>query len=184
MNYEIARFLSDEDVQDLLRCWNSLPQELWHQFYNLFDVDKRPVPGNVRKKHPAFAKIEKAANSPLMSHYFLQYGQGSFTRFHTDDADKVIKTIVTQIHTSSDLVGGLALVQIPYMVDARPSNKQVKRSKDPEKNNLPPLREQIVPKVVNVRDGESMVYGKELIHGVSQVERGTRMVLVSWFMED
>ena len=38
-----------------------------------------------------------------------------------------------------------------------------------------------MPKVVNVDKGQSMVYNRSLLHGVAQVEKGKRLVLVSWY---
>lgn len=184
MDYEIVNLLSDRDLIDLRTNFERLPPKLWHQDYNLFDVDKRHPDGTDREHVPAYEKLRKYANKRTMSHYFLLYGPESFTRFHSDDDERVAMTIVTQIDTSDDLVGGKALVQLPYRKASRPSNKGARRSMDPVENDISPVGDIIVPRVVELKNGQSLVYDHKLRHGVSQVETGWRLVLISWFFKD
>jgi predicted 2-oxoglutarate/Fe(II)-dependent dioxygenase YbiX len=69
------------------------------------------------------------------------------------------------------------LVHLPYEKRQRPSSKYAKR----EKGQEAPIDQKIIPKVVQVKDGQTMIYKRDLLHGVGQVEKGTRLVLVSWY---
>lgn len=183
MDYKVDGIISDADIKELTAYFDTLQSNLFHQDYNLFDVDKRWPNKETKSDVSGFKKIESYAGLRLMSHYFLLYGPESFTKFHSDDDQRVGMTIVTQLRTSSDIVGGKALVQLPYRKNSRPSNKQVKRDKDPEKNGIAPLNAIIIPRVVDLADGQSLIYDRHLRHGVSQVEKGYRLVLVSWFFD-
>ena len=141
MYYKLENIISEEHRHQLLDVYNSLPSELAHQDYNLFDVDKR---------HP-----------------------GKEDSFHTDNDDAVGLTIVTFLDKSDDLIGGEALAMLPYTKRERPSNKYRKGDA--------PIDERVIPKVINMNVGQSLVYDKSLMHGVGQVERGSRLVLISWY---
>ena len=174
MYYKLERIVSEEQRHQLINVYNSLPATLAHQDYNLFDVDKRSPTGeqvelNCFKVIDAYAsKHEKT-----FRHYFLNYTEESFTKFHTDNDDAVGLTIVTLVDKSEDLIGGEALAQLPYTKTVRPANKY--RKGDAPHNQM------VCPKVINMEPGQSLVYDKSLMHGVGQVERGNRLVLISWY---
>lgn len=184
MDYELKTILNEKDIADLRSNFDQLPQRLWHQDYNLFDVDKRHPRRQDRESIAAYSKLEAFAGKRLMSHYFLWYGPESFTRFHSDDDERVAMTIVTQVETSPDLIGGKALGQLPYRKTSRPRHKDARRSHDPKLNAISPTGDIIVPVVMEIEDGQSLIYDHKLRHGVSQVERGHRLVLISWFFKD
>lgn len=175
--YTIDDYLTVDDVRDLVKLYDSLESNMAHQDYNLFDVDKRLL----RSEHrtiPAFDKLEKAAGSDkkLYSHYFLDYLPESFTRSHTDNVDDVVLTMVT-ILDETGLVGGETIVHLPYEKRIRPGDRYAKRSGDGEA----PLGQDIIPKFVPVKTGQTMTYDHALTHGVCQVSEGRRLVLVSWY---
>lgn len=175
MSYTVENILSDRQVSDLINLFLSMPSNPAHQDYNLFDVDKRHPTGEQREGIDAFGALEKFAERELYSHYFLEYGPEAFTRMHTDNVDDVGLTMVTVL--KSDCIGGDTLVHLPYEKRQRPSNKYAKR----EKGQEAPIDQKIIPKVVQVKDGQTMIYKRDLLHGVGQVEKGTRLVLVSWY---
>ena len=43
------------------------------------------------------------------------------------------------------------------------------------------MDQRVIPKVVQMDVGQSLVYDKHLMHGVGQVEQGNRLVLISWY---
>ncbi len=174
--YEINQHLSLNDLSDLVHLFDSLDKNMAHQDYNLFDVDKRLL-RSWQRNLPAFDKLEKAAGSDkkLYSHYFLDYLPESFTRSHTDNVDDVILTMVTVLD-ETDLVGGETIVHVPYEKRARPADRYVKRDGDNH-----PLGQEIIPKIVPVKRGQTMTYDHALNHGVCQVDKGRRLVLVSWY---
>lgn len=175
--YSVASILTEEEADKLLQVYRSLPSTLAHQDYNLFDVDKRHVPSSVfNDPNLPFDKINKFANLKIMGCYFVEYSEDSWTKMHTDDDGKVGLTIVTMIK-SQHLVGGETLVEVPYTKVARPSNKY-------RKGDSPAMGVPCIIKTVNVADGQSLVYGPKLKHGVAQVEMGTRLVLVNWYYKE
>ena len=100
------------------------------------------------------------------------YEEGAFTKMHTDNDDEIGLTIVTLLD-EVDLVGGETIVHLPYQ-------KKQKRDDQYIKGDMMD-GQRAVPKIVQVEKGQSMVYDRSLLHGVCQVEKGKRLVLVSWF---
>ena len=174
MYYKLENIISEEHRHQLIDVYNSLPTTLAHQDYNLFDVDKR-APTKEQVELDCFKAIDDYASNyeKTFRHYFLDYTKESFTRFHTDNDDAVGLTIVTFIDKSEDLIGGEALAQLPYTKRERPVNKYRKGEA--------PMNQRVIPKVINMDVGQSLIYDKSLMHGVGQVERGNRLVLISWY---
>ena len=173
--YTLEKILTLADIDQLINVYKQMKPELAHQDYNLFDVDKRHITSEYRNIAP-LVKLDEYAKLDNFSHYFLEYGVDGFTRFHTDDDDRVGLTIVTLLE-EVDLIGGETLIQLPYEKRERPSNKYAKRQGKDEA----PLNQRIIPRLVRSEVGDSMIYDKSLMHGVAQVEQGTRLVLVSWY---
>ena len=71
------------------------------------------------------------------------------------------------------MIGGEPLVQLPYMKKGRPSTHYRKGES--------PYGSKVIPKVIQMGVGQSLVYDKHLMHGVGQVEQGNRLVLISWY---
>ena len=174
MYYKLENIINEEQRHQLLDVYNSLKSELAHQDYNLFDVDKRH-PSKEQAQLDCFKAIDQYASDheQTFRHYFLNYTEDSFTKFHTDNDDAVGLTIVTFLDRSDDLIGVEALAQLPYTKRSRPANKYRKGEA--------PIDERVVPKVINMEVGQSLIYDKSLMHGVGQVERGNRLVLISWY---
>ena len=174
MYYKLENIISEEHRHQLIDVYNSLPTALAHQDYNLFDVDKRAVTAE-QLNLDCFKVINNYASDyeQKFRHYFLNYTEESFTKFHTDNDDEVGLTIVTFIDKSNDLIGGEALAQLPYTKRSRPANKYRKGEA--------PMNQRVIPKVINMDVGQSLIYDKSLMHGVGQVERGNRLVLISWY---
>ena len=174
MDYKIENIITTEQRHKLLDVYHSLKPELAHQDYNLFDVDKRH-PSKEQSELDCFAPLDEHAKEyrKTFRHCFLNYGPESFTKFHTDNDEVVGLTIVTFLDKSDDLIGGEPLVQLPYEKRSRPSTHYRKGES--------PLGQKVIPKVLHMEVGESLVYGQHLMHGVGQVERGNRLVLISWY---
>lgn len=178
MHYKVANILTPNQISELVLLYNSMPSNPAHQDYNLFDVDKRHPRSEDREGISAFDRLDGFAGDEFKnySHYFLEYGEESFTRMHTDAHTYVHQTMITVLD-DKDLVGGESLVHLPYEKKARPSNKYAKR----EEGKEGPYGEKIIPKVVNLNRGQTLIYDRDLLHGVAQVESGRRLVLVSWY---
>ena len=178
MYYKVANILTPNQLSELVSLYNSMPSNPAHQDYNLFDVDKRHPSSKQQEGISAFDRLNGFAGDEFKnySHYFLEYGPESFTRMHTDAHTYVYQTMITVLD-DKELVGGESLVHLPYEKRARPSNKYAKRGE----GNEAPLGEVIIPKVVKLNRGQTLIYDKDLLHGVAQVESGRRLVLVSWY---
>ena len=174
MYYKVENIITTEQRHKLLDVYRSIKPELAHQDYNLFDVDKRH-PSKEQVEMDCFSALDEYAKDYQRSfrHYFLNYGPESFTKFHTDDDDNVGLTIVTFLDKSPDLIGGEPLVQLPYTKTSRPITHYRKGDA--------PINKRVIPKVVQMDVGQSLVYDKHLMHGVGQVEQGNRLVLISWY---
>lgn len=173
INYTVDRLFTTKELDNLKSLYLMCEKRLAHQDYNLFDVEKRMI-------HPKLytdeiKKVDKYAEMTPMSHYFVKYSEGSFTRLHTDDRRTVGKTIVTLVE-SNGLIGGETLMYEVYPHKPRPKNKYAKRS-----NKEVSYGKSIIPVVVPMEDGQSVVYGHDVTHGVCQVHSGDRLVLVSWY---
>tara|TARA_R110000868_G_scaffold9000_3_gene45580 strand:+ start:11608 stop:12162 length:555 start_codon:yes stop_codon:yes gene_type:complete len=175
--YSVTSILTEEETDKLLQVYRSLPSSLAHQDYNLFDVDKRSVPKSmIDDPNLPFKKIDQFADLKLMGCYFVEYSPESWTKLHTDDDGKVGLTIVTMVDTKH-LVGGETLVALPYTKNARPADRY-RKGESPAGDDL------CVLSTIDVSDGQSMIYGPKLRHGVAQVRMGTRLVLVNWYFKD
>lgn len=173
--YIKERILSDDEVKEALEVYESLPSEFWHQNYNLFDVERRDIP--TPRQYDFYKTLLKYSKLGYdKGAYFLKYEKDSFTRLHTDNNSDL--TIVTLLE-SKDLVGGESLVRAEYKLKNRPVGNLVARHE--HERDSPPYGQEIIMDVVDVDDGESLVYGPELTHGVSKVYDGHRIVLITWF---
>jgi hypothetical protein len=173
--YKVEKIFTEQQLEEVKSLYHTCKpwSRFAHQDYNLFDVEKRIVP----HEHVDLLNkvLENYTGLEMYSHYFLKYEEGSFTRCHTDNVDDVSLTVVTLID-EENLIGGEALAFETYEKRSRPANKYAKR-----KNEDAPVGQEIIPVVIPCQVGDSIVYGKELRHGVAQVHSGSRLVLISWF---
>lgn len=178
MTYEKKKIFTADDLRVIKELSDSLEFETWHQHYNLFDTSRAHIPTKYWSEEP-FIKLEEYVGKKAYTHYFLKYEVGSFARMHKDNVDKVGQTIVTHIDSSPDLHGGDSVIFGRYAKKVRPSHLPAKRVKG-EKGQY---NEQIIPITIRAENGESIVYDTSMQHGVSLVERGIRIVLISWFQK-
>ena len=169
MDYKVENIIDNDDRVLLIGMYNSLKPRPANQDYNLFDVDKRLIPGDMFAKGP-FLKLKEYAGLEVYSHYFVMYHEGSYTRMHTDNDDAIGLTIVTLVDTV-DLVGGETLALVPA--------KMPEEKKGYQKGN--DHKGRVIPRVIRMNEGDSVIYDRSLMHGVSEIEKGKRLVLVSWF---
>ena len=173
MNYKVDQVITNEDRHNLIDLYNSIDPNIAHQDYNLYNIDKRILTNlsKIDKKYlNIIKKIEAYAQKETYSHYFVMYHEGSYTKMHTDNDDDIGLTIVTLVDTV-DLVGGETLALVPAELK---ENKQGYQKGDDHKGR-------VVPRVIRMDVGDSVIYDRSLLHGVAQLEKGKRLVLVSWF---
>ena len=189
--YEIATLLTPKERKHLLALKETCVSLDAHQDYNLFDCTKTqihpkhlgmysnkfsPIAAEALEKLAAAARERKDIGlGATVAQYFLDYTEGGFTKFHTDDDSSVALTMVTLLD-EQDLEGGETVLQQVYEHKARPQHKYAKRDSDDG-----PYGQRIVPVVVPVDVGDTMIYDKGLMHGVAKVRKGLRTVLVTWY---
>lgn len=175
--YVKDNILSEKLLQQAKEYYQSKTwYETW-QYFNLFHMQRIDIP----TQDYDLEFLKELHNYSRKSHnigcYFLKYIPGSFTRIHSDHESEM--TIVTLLE-SKDLVGGECIITGEYNPPGeRPSHYACGRREDEMKN--PPYGKGIVPDIVNLNNGESMVYGPDLKHGVTKVYEGERIVLIAWF---
>ena len=177
--YIIDSILNEEELNEARDLVAGLEFHRIFQMYNLFDLDRVDLEDSELDKYAFSRKLIKYSKKRrCIGFYFLRYTQGSFTRMHSDSNSEI--TIVTMIDENT-LVGGYSLAMQNYESRDRPADQGCARSKHEE--NHPPYGQDIIPDVLPVKVGESLIYGPHLSHGVSKVYSGERLVLVSWYTD-
>lgn len=174
--YVVEQILDEKDILELKKLYQEIPPRFAHQDYNLFDVERKDIPVEKIEKHKSLLKLKTYSKMSVKGFYFLKYEKDSFTRVHHDDNSEL--TIVTMIE-AKNLVGGCPICYTKYTKNARPSFKYARRNEQEQK--VGPTGKDIVPVVIEVKETQSIVYGPNLKHGVSCVQGGHRIVLISWF---
>lgn len=170
MDYEIRRILTSDQRASMISRLQDIEPKYFHQNYNLHDVKQWQI--NERSVPEIKAIADEFPDLKVYSQYFLEYGVDSFTRQHTDNDKEIVLTVVTMIQ-STDLKGGETIVLKTYNNKPRPSWA--------ERKGEAAYGKRIIPEVVYMEDGDSIIYDHALPHSVSQVTQGKRVVLVTWF---
>jgi hypothetical protein len=173
--YIMDNILSDEELDEARDLAASLDFYSVFQMYNIFHLDRADIP---KEDTSGFTNtlMKYSKHDTGVGSYFLRYKEGSFTRLHHDnDTDLTVVTLLED----KDLVGGYSIVMGRYDERDRPAHLYCKRHDREDKN--PPYGHEIIPDILPVKVGESLVYGPDLQHGVSKVYGGERLVLVSWY---
>jgi hypothetical protein len=177
-NFYKKRILSNARVKTAWDLYKETPMEFAHQDYSLFNVEKSIVRSN-NYDNPAIVALNdymlKNYGFRPQSHYFLKYIPYSWARVHTDNIHSVSKTIITLLE-EKDLVGGDTLVWDKHYDLPCPKDAYVKRTGSVHRKSEMPCTPKLKP-------GQSLVYDSATRHGVTQVEEGHRIVLVSWYMK-
>lgn len=162
-----------EDIQKKIsEIYYSLESEPIKRYYNLFYCTKRDVPAEL------YIKELETDGLKISSQYFLDYVIGSFTRVHSDNNDLVKKTSITLVE-ANDLEGGDIIVYEPHYksdMEVPEDGSVINRYSG---DYVP--GETIIPVVVKQEVGETIAYGPNVMHSVSKVLKGNRVVLVTWY---
>lgn len=181
-----ANVLSMEEIHFLKEMYGKLPNKFFAKDYNLFNIYKGIIPPNLpgdlvkMMRHISIRLRDAGDAKNVQTHYFLKYIEGSFTNVHFDSPERVNRTAVTLIDTSDVLVGG----QVVLLKDVEPQDL-LRGEQRPEnyfdpKTNKPKVQLR-VPLVVEQEVGSTLYYNHFVHHGVTKVEKGYRLVLISWF---
>ena len=144
-NWDKKNILDANDISEARKIYEATEEVEYHQYYNLFDVKRR----NLFDWHNCDF-IMKIADDLGLSKimgipYFLLYETNSFARTHADHETGT--TVVTLIESSTDLVGGDALIFDVYGTRPRASHKEARRA-NCESGSNSAYEKDIIPRVV------------------------------------
>jgi len=178
-NYSIETIITEQDRKELKKLFDNLSFMNLQQGCHLFNIERRDVKDEKNVYTEKIRKYGESKGYQLQQNYFLKYRENSFTRVHADDchSDSVKLTIVTVVETQ-DLIGGECLVFDEYQKTLDNRGDYIMLSGD---DNGVPYGKNIIPVFVKLNCGQSVVYDGGVEHGVTRVEQGHRVVLVSWF---
>jgi len=136
--------------------------------YNLLNTWQALLDYSDHMQIEMMARVQLAAETttrmkllPCTSGKLVEYIKGSSAKGHLDDIRSSALSVITMIDLSKDLMGGEAY----FARDAAAA--------DYHKMIPGPLE-----------NGESLMYGGEMYHGVEEIFSGRRLVLITWFLED
>jgi predicted 2-oxoglutarate/Fe(II)-dependent dioxygenase YbiX len=177
-NFYKRKILNAEQLQSAWDLYNNLPVNYAQQDYSLFYVEKLNVDSKNKKENAATVSIDRYMKDRYgytnQTHYFLKYVPYSWTRVHTDNVSRVTKTVITLIE-EKDLIGGETLVWDKHYDLPAIEGSYIQRTGSVH-------RKSEIPCTPKLKPGESLIYDNATRHGVSQVEQGHRIVLVSWYV--
>ena len=171
MNLESHKFYSDDELLYLNEVYDKSESLIYRRHHNLFFVEETNL-GPSRFVH--VEKLEDSYKKKVKHQYFLKYSKNSFAKIHSDNNSGL--TQVTLCETSEDVIGGQIITELPYRSNnfsgiVRPDDKDI-------------IGRDCVPRIVNLNDGETITYGSNVLHGVTQIEQGIRKVFIVWFEKD
>lgn len=174
------------DIDYLNNLYQSLQGKNFSRYFNLFSVTRKDVPAKLDDYRwlTVKSKLDSEANGQCITNYFLYYGPGSFTMPHADSPLRVTKTAITLIDKSADLVGGEILVikrVKQFTGDVHiPTDEDIKRKNEP----VPVMNNVAAINIIRQDVRETVWYPAQMRHGVTQVEQGYRLVLISWYKNE
>lgn len=184
MKFVNEKILSKDDI---LLLKDVSPKLKWNRIYQHFNIfggeialrtDEWSIVDPLVEKFRNYLQLDESIRTES---YFLNYTPGAFARVHPDRG--TLHTVVT-LYETNNLVGGETVVMLPYErpPEGRMSNLICNRNDNEVKK--PPYNQNIIPTVIYSDEGDSMIYGPKLQHGVSKVVQGSRKVFVTWFMKE
>jgi len=130
---------------------------------NLYKISRYSVsndsPHVIKKTHQKIKReTEKIINLKLHSEvsYILNYNIGARANTHTDSHIESYVTAITFLNLSDDLEGGVSYVG--RLIDGKVSRLHI------------PIIEK-----------DTLLYGSKMLHGVTEITKGSRLVFVNWY---
>lgn len=170
--YSVKKIFDSNQLEQLILLSEALTPAFALQDYNIYNAEKTNI-NNKLLNSSLFDPLRSFSGMKIFVGYFLKYYPTGFTAFHKDQISNVDMTIVTMLD-SKTLRGGETILMMPYQ-ESTTNVGYIKKH-----TNIDMRGKNIVPKVVRCEDGDSLIYGKNLTHGVGEVSLGTRLVLVTW----
>jgi len=153
---KIKQILNSEQLETLLNLYKKLDKETVEQRNNLFNVEITQIPESMFDIEPLVLLRESVNCKESLTHYFVKYFASSFSSLHRDS--QTFKNTLVTVLEQNNLKGGDTL-----------SVKMFKK-------------EYPKPIVLRPEVGDTVSYNPNELHGVSEVQEGSRLVLVSWLL--
>lgn len=181
--FKLTHIFTKDDIDQLFEIYVSKKGMLLSQDFNLYNVTKKNIAHKNPRISPMIQKLTDHCNRKVTAVYFLKYKVGSFAKSHVDNPDNNFLTAITMVRTSEDLVGGESLIiKNLEQSDIKRGSISTMNSKTAKKLNF--MGKPVLPIIVRQSVGTTLWYERNVLHGVTRVDRGERIVLVTWFGEE
>jgi len=156
-NYEIVTMFTESEIKFLQEMYDKMHGEFHEKYMNLYSVTLKvirddSIPADCESGWRKIeAKLDTTANDLSYRHYFLRYGEGSKVSMH-DDASPT--TIITMVDKDPMLDGGRNIVIDQNTGECLEFGFDV---------------------------SETVIYHNHTYHGMSYIDHGHRLVLISWY---
>ena len=178
--------LDEIDVNYLKDLYKRLLGREFARYFNLFSIVRKDIhPSLDEPQWKAIKdKLDIEGKGECITNYFLYYREGSFTMMHTDSPLRVTRTAISLVDKSSDLEGGEIIVgrRVKRLVGEihLPTDESIQRKKEP----VPQMSSVMATSVIHQSVGETVWYPAQMKHGVTEVTKGFRLVLISWYKDN
>lgn len=180
--YKVTTLITASETKALFDLYQERKGTKFSQDFNLFNIVKKNLPGNYHGNTTLKVVMDKLCDyckQKVSVIYFLKYSKGSFAKMHVDNPDNYNYTSITMVYSSPNLIGGESIIH-KDLDESDIGSGKTSFSKS-GKNII--LGKPLVPIVIRQPVGTTLWYDKNTSHGVSRVDRGERVVLVTWFGE-
>jgi len=151
-----------------------------YRMYNLFQT-RRYHTHSDDKCEKYFKDFKEKYGLKDMTHYILEYTEGSFAKVHEDNLSEL--TLVTLLDIEDGTVGGEVITYGGAWIPKKETREnmvvsQAEWSKMSKTDKAVKLT--MMPSVAKLNVNETISYGNRAQHGVTQLRTGRRLVLVQW----
>lgn len=177
--HKLINMFTADEITQLQNIYTTRKGARLYQDYNLFNVVKKDINVNNPVIKPYIQKMSDYCKVKPRVAYFLKYKKNSFAKIHIDNPDNNRMTSITMVRASDDLVGGESIITKLLEKSDIGSGTTTIPDRSSKKWNF--IGKPIIPVVVKQPLGSTLWYDINTYHGVTRVEQGLRIVLVTWF---
>ena len=154
------------------------------RMHNLFHTDRYLIEG-VPRVDRYYSDFLKNTFFEVAQPYILDYKLGGFSRPHCDPRDRI--TTLTLL-SDDEYEGGESLLQSDAYVPERLKKENVITEKDmliaQERGENFVRLDNACPIIMPLKKDVTYAFGEHRMHGVTQVLKGHRLILVEWWRRD
>lgn len=184
MSYQVTNLLDDSDIEYLCNTYKSRGHYTVMRYYNLFSMERSDSKLTDDRWLHIKSKLDGYyPKGEGVAYYFLKYIEGSFCALHVDSPKRVNHTSITLLSKSEDLDGGDIVIQKTNFGLRKGVNIPTEEEITSGKISMPLIKDVKPLQVVKQQVGETVWYSGGLSHGVTYVNKGHRLVLISWYKD-